>query len=30
MVNPSLPGGKPSMCICGNNADAKKEVSEML
>ena len=30
MVNPNLPGGKPSMCICGNDEDAKKQVSEIL
>ena len=30
MVNPTLPGGTPSMCICGNNVEAKKEVTEIL
>jgi predicted dinucleotide-binding enzyme len=30
MVNPKLPGGNPSMCICGNNDAAKKEVTEIL
>ncbi|HKR04365.1 MAG TPA: NAD(P)-binding domain-containing protein [Bacteroidia bacterium] len=30
MVNPKLPGGKPTMFICGNNDNAKKEVSEIL
>jgi len=30
MVNPDFGGTKPSMFICGNNADAKKEVSEIL
>ncbi|MCA9758860.1 MAG: NAD(P)-binding domain-containing protein [Candidatus Eisenbacteria bacterium] len=30
MVNPSLPGGKPSMFICGNDSDAKAQVSEVL
>ena len=29
MVNPSFEGGKPSMFICGNNSDAKKEVAEI-
>ncbi|MEO5570026.1 MAG: NAD(P)-binding domain-containing protein, partial [Bacteroidia bacterium] len=30
MVNPDLPGGKPTMFICGNNDGAKKEVIEIL
>jgi predicted dinucleotide-binding enzyme len=30
MVNPDFGGVKPSMFICGNNAEAKKEVSEIL
>ena len=30
MVNPSFPGGKPSMFICGNNQEAKNEVQEIL
>ena len=30
MVNPNLPGGKPTMFIAGNNDDAKKEVGEIL
>jgi len=30
MVNPKLVGGPPSMFICGNDADAKKEVVEIL
>ncbi len=30
MVNPSFPGGKPSMFICGNNENAKKEVGKIL
>ncbi|MEP7167954.1 MAG: NAD(P)-binding domain-containing protein [Bacteroidota bacterium] len=30
MVDPKLPGGKPTMFICGNNDEAKKEVSEIL
>lgn len=30
MVNPDLPGGKPTMFICGNNGDAKKEVVGIL
>jgi predicted dinucleotide-binding enzyme len=29
-VNPQFPGGKPTMFICGNNDDAKKEVSGIL
>lgn len=27
MVNPNFPGGKPTMFICGDNADAKKNSS---
>ena len=30
MVNPNLPGGKPTMFICGNYEAAKKEVIEIL
>ena len=30
MVDPSFPDGKPTMFICGNNAEAKKEVIEIL
>jgi len=30
MVNPGLPGGPPTMFICGNDAEAKKEVVEIL
>ena len=30
MVNPDLPGGPPTMFICGNDADAKSEVSAIL
>jgi predicted dinucleotide-binding enzyme len=30
MVNPSFPGGKPSMFICGNDKKAKKEVAGIL
>jgi predicted dinucleotide-binding enzyme len=30
MVNPSFPDGKPTMFICGNNAEAKKEVSSII
>ena len=30
MVNPSLPGGRPTMFICGNHEEAKKETSEIL
>jgi predicted dinucleotide-binding enzyme len=29
MVHPSFPGGKPDMCICGNDEAAKKKVSEL-
>jgi predicted dinucleotide-binding enzyme len=27
MVNPSFPGGRPTMFICGNDADAKQQVA---
>jgi 8-hydroxy-5-deazaflavin:NADPH oxidoreductase len=30
MVNPSFPGGKPTMFICGNNDDAKQMASKIL
>lgn len=30
MVDPQFTGGKPSMFICGNDAEAKKTVSEIL
>ena len=30
MVNPQLPGGPPTMFICGNDAAAKAEVSSIL
>jgi len=30
MVNPSLPGGKPTMFLCGNHAPAKAEVEKVL
>jgi predicted dinucleotide-binding enzyme len=30
MVNPDLPGGPPTMFICGNDAGAKSEVTEIL
>lgn len=30
MVNPSFKDGNPSMFICGNNDDAKKEVTQIL
>jgi 8-hydroxy-5-deazaflavin:NADPH oxidoreductase len=30
MVDPSLPGGPPTMFICGNDAEAKKEVTAIL
>jgi 8-hydroxy-5-deazaflavin:NADPH oxidoreductase len=30
MVNPNLPGGKPTMFIAGNSESAKKEASEIL
>lgn len=29
MINPQLPGGPPDMFICGNDADAKKIVSQI-
>lgn len=30
MVNPSLPSGRPTMFICGNDDGAKKKVEEIL
>jgi len=30
MVNPQFSGGKPTMFICGSNADAKQQVSGIL
>jgi 8-hydroxy-5-deazaflavin:NADPH oxidoreductase len=30
MVNPHFPGGKPTMFICGNDANAKKTVAQIL
>jgi len=30
MVEPDLPGGKPTMFICGNDAAAKKEASAVI
>ena len=30
MVNPSLPGGKPTMFVCGNDEDAKGQVTAIL
>jgi predicted dinucleotide-binding enzyme len=30
MVNPSLPGGKPTMFICGNDDGAKRQVKAVL
>ncbi|HMW07680.1 MAG TPA: NAD(P)-binding domain-containing protein [Leptospiraceae bacterium] len=30
MVNPNFSGGKPSMFICGNDENAKKDVSKIL
>lgn len=30
MVDPQFPGGTPTMFICGNNADARKEVTSIL
>jgi len=29
MVNPEFPGGKPTMFICGNNDEAKKQVGQI-
>lgn len=30
MIDPQLPGGPPSMFICGNSADAKQEATTLL
>jgi predicted dinucleotide-binding enzyme len=30
MVNPQLPGGKPTMFICGNDGGAKRQVTAIL
>lgn len=30
MVNPSFPGGKPTMFYCGNDAEAKQDVARLL
>jgi predicted dinucleotide-binding enzyme len=30
MVNPALPGGKPTMFICGNDEGAKRQVAGLL
>jgi predicted dinucleotide-binding enzyme len=30
MVNPSLPGGKPTMFYCGNDAEAKRIVARII
>ena len=30
MVNPALPSGRPTMFICGNDADAKAMVTHLL
>jgi 8-hydroxy-5-deazaflavin:NADPH oxidoreductase len=30
MVNPRFPGGRPTMFICGNDANAKKTVTQIL
>jgi 8-hydroxy-5-deazaflavin:NADPH oxidoreductase len=30
MVNPVFAGGKPTMFICGDNADAKRQTGEIL
>ncbi len=30
MVNPSLPGGKPTMFVCGNDEGAKRQVTGIL
>ena len=29
MINPEFAGGKPTMFICGNNEEAKKQVSQI-
>jgi hypothetical protein len=30
MVNPSLPGGKPTMFVCGNDEGAKRQATGIL
>jgi predicted dinucleotide-binding enzyme len=30
MVNPSLPGGRPTMFVCGNDEAAKRQVTAIL
>jgi predicted dinucleotide-binding enzyme len=30
MVDPALPGGPPTMCIAGDDADAKRRVTDLL
>jgi predicted dinucleotide-binding enzyme len=30
MVNPTLPGGPPTMFMCGNDAEAKRDVMRLL
>jgi hypothetical protein len=30
MVNPELPGGRPTMFICGDDAAAKQQVTQVL
>ncbi|NGY05100.1 NADPH-dependent F420 reductase [Solimonas terrae] len=30
LIDPAVPGGPPSMFICGNDADAKREVGSLL
>jgi 8-hydroxy-5-deazaflavin:NADPH oxidoreductase len=30
MYKPNFPGGKPTMFICGNDAEAKKTVTQIL
>jgi predicted dinucleotide-binding enzyme len=30
MIDPKLPGGKPTMFICGNSDEAKKETTKLL
>ena len=30
MVDPQLPGGKPTMFLCGNDADARRQVAGLL
>jgi predicted dinucleotide-binding enzyme len=30
MINPKLPGGPPTMFICGNDSEAKRQLTEIL